>query len=317
MKDFRERSVLVTGGAGFLGSHLVEKVLRRGANVTVADDLSTGHLENLGEVRSLVEFRQVDLARPDSARELLAHGRFDVVFHLAGHTDLPGSVDNPRHDLERNLLGTFNLLEAARSLEKKPAVLFASSAAVYGEGSETAFREDGPTFPVSPYGVSKLAAERYVAIYPSLYGVPTAILRLFPLYGPRLRALVVYDLMQKLRQNPAELTIQGNGDQVRDLSHAANAVDAFLVVAAQSPLEGDVYNVASGESVSIRELAQRISQEMGLGPRFGFTGHVRPGVCLRWTADMARLQSLGFQPGLSLSEGLRDTVAWFLRENPV
>jgi UDP-glucose 4-epimerase len=183
-------------------------------------------------------------------------------------------VHEPRRDFEKNALATLNLLEAVREAAPGARVLFASSAAVYGVGSERPLREDDPPAPAAPYGVSKMAAERYVEVYARLYGLRTASLRLFPVYGPRLRAHVVYDLMRKVRDDPDELRIEGDGTQVRDFVHVSGAVEAFLTVADRAPLRGETYNVASGEPVTIRDLAAMICERMGARPRFVYSGAV-------------------------------------------
>ena len=302
------RRVVVTGGAGFIGSHLVEALVRRGADVTALDDLSSGRADNLAAVADRVELVKLDLAR-DDARPVLAGA--DAVFHLAGYADIPRSVKEPRLDFEKNALGTLNLLEAVREAAPSARVLFASSAAVYGVGSDRPLREDDPPAPAAPYGVSKLAAERYVDVYARLYGLRSASLRLFPVYGPRLRAHVVYDLMRKVRDDPSELRIEGDGTQVRDFVHVTGAVEAFLTVAERAPLGGEAYNVASGEPVTIRDLAGLICERMGKSPRFVYTGLVASGVSQRWSADLSRLRTLGYQAPLGLAEGLADTVRWF------
>jgi UDP-glucose 4-epimerase len=305
------RRVVVTGGAGFIGSHLAEELVRRGSRVVVVDDLSSGRAQNLAAVADRVEVVKLDLARED-ARPALVDA--DAVFHLAGYADIPRSVKEPRLDFEKNALATLNLLEAVREAAPGARVLFASSAAVYGVGSERPLREDDPMAPAAPYGVSKLAAERYVDVYARLYGLRSASLRLFPVYGPRLRAHVVYDLMRKVRDDPAELRIDGDGTQVRDFVHVIGAVEAFLTVAARAPLGGEAYNVASGEPVTIGELAALICERMGARPRFVYTGAVASGVSQRWAADLSRLRALGYRPPLPLAEGLRGTVEWFGRE---
>jgi len=303
--------VVVTGGAGFIGSHLVEELLRRGARVVVVDDLSSGRAGNLATVAGRVELVRLDLAREDARAALTGA---DAVFHLAGYADIPRSVKEPRLDFEKNALATLNVLEAVREAAPAARLLFASSAAVYGVGSDRPLREDDPPAPAAPYGVSKLAAERYVDVYARLYGLRSASLRLFPVYGPRLRAHVVYDLMRKVRDDPAELRIDGDGTQVRDFVHVSGAVEAFLTVAERAPLGGEVYNVASGEPVTIRELATMICERMGTRPRFVYSGLVASGVSQRWSADLSRLRALGYRSPMSLANGLRGTAEWFRRE---
>jgi UDP-glucose 4-epimerase len=306
-------AALVTGGAGFIGSHVVDALVQRGLRVTVADNLVTGETRNLQPVADRVELRQLDLVH-DDVSSLFAGAPFDVVFHLAGNVDIPGSVADPRADLDTNTVATLNVLEAVRRSGTRPRFLYASTAAVYGDPEQAGLRETDPTFPLAPYGASKLAAERYVSLYARLHGLPTACLRLFSCYGPRARRYVVYDLMRKLRANPEELEVHGDGTQVRDLNHVANVVVAFLTVAERGNLEGEVLNAASGEAVTIRDLAAMVSTRMGASPRLVFTGSVKAGQSQRWAADVTRLKALGYVRRLSLAEGLDDTVAWFLRE---
>ena len=316
MIDYCDRSILVTGGAGFIGSHLVEELIRRKARVTVVDDLSTGNVNNLAAVADRIDFRVLDLQR-DDPRPLLAEQNFEAIFHLAGHANVPQSVQLPRRDLEKNLLASFNLLEAARHLELETKVLFASSAAVYGEGSGKPFQEDDPAAPIAPYGVSKLAAERYMDVYARTYGLRTASLRLFPVYGPRHSAHVIYDLIRKVSENPHELTIHGDGTQVRDFNYVTDVVEAFLLVAEKAPLRGEVYNVAAGDSMSIRDIARFICEAMDAAPLFVYSGNVGPGVSQRWSADISRLKSLDYQPRVAFVDGLDETVAWFRDEMAV
>jgi UDP-glucose 4-epimerase len=310
-REYEGRQVLVTGGAGFIGSHLVEELVRRRARVTVVDNLSTGHESNLEAVVDSIDFHRFDL-RSDDLQSLLAR-RFDLVFHLAANAFSTG-VDDPRQDFEDNILGTFNLLEAMRAAAPETPVLHTSSAAVYGEGVRVPIREDDPTLPVSPYGVSKLASERYVAVYVRAFALRGATLRLFSVFGPRLRKQVVYDLMRKIRENPEELFIHGDGTQVRDFNYVANVADAIILTADRARLEGEVYNVAAEEAISIGELAERLCAEMDVSPRFVYSGKRRPGEPQRWYADTSRLRELGYKPGVGLEEGLSETVAWFDQE---
>ena len=307
------RSVLVTGGGGFLGSHLVEELVRRGDRVVVIDNFSTGFESNLSSVAGRVDLCRLDL-RKDDLRPMLEKLRPKTIFHVAANAYVPTSVEDPRSDFENNALSTFNLLEAVRHAAQETPLLHTSSVAVYGEGVRMPIREDDPTIPVSPYGASKLAAERYVAVYAKVFGLKTANLRLFPIYGPRLRKQVIYDLMRKVRDNPRELPIYGDGTQVRDFNYVGNVVEALILVAGKGALEGEVYNVAAENPVTIHRLAEMICERMGVSPRFLFSGDVRPGDAQRWVADTSRLKSLGYSPRVGFEEGLAETVAWFRRE---
>jgi UDP-glucose 4-epimerase len=275
------------------------------------DNLVTGERRNLATVEEGIDWVVLDLTR-DDLRPLLGERRPDTLFHLAANGYVPASVEDPRMDFERNAIGTFNVLEAVRDAAPEARIVHTSSAAVYGEGEF--LNEDDPTWPVAPCGVSKLAAERYVAVYARVYGLRTVNVRLFPVYGPRLRRQVVYDLIRKVHANPHELFIYGDGTQIRDFNHVANVVEALTFVASRSASEGEVYNVAADEPVAIRDLAMMLCERMAVSPRFVYSGDVRTGDAQRWGADTSRLTALGYRPRLTLAEGLTDTVAWFLRE---
>lgn len=307
---FAGRSALVTGGAGFIGSHLTEELVRRGASVTVVDNLSEGKLENLSAVADRIAVHDLDLGK-GTFEPLLRELAPDWIFHLAGTGSVPDSVETARTDFERNALASFNLLEAVRATAPGTAIVFASSAAVYGEGAATPLREEDATVPLAPYGVSKLTAERYMDVYARVYGLRTASLRLFPVFGPRLRRQVIWDLMRKVHENPNEITLEGDGSQVRELVYVGNAVAALLLVAERAPLGGEVYNAADGRRVTIRELAAMIAAKMGASPRVTWTGHMRPGISQAWTADTSRIARLGFRPPIDLETGFAETVTWF------
>jgi UDP-glucose 4-epimerase len=309
----KDRRVLVTGGAGFIGSHLVDELVRRGARVTIVDDLSKGRLDNIAAVADRIDVHRKDL-REEALVSLLTEIAPELVFHLAGFASAPDSVQAVRADFEQNALATLNLLEGVRALSPEARVVFASSAAVYGEGSDEPIRETDSTVPVAPYGVSKLAAERYLDVFARVFGLRTASLRLFPVFGPRLRRHVMWDLMVKLDTNPDELTLEGDGGQVRDFLYVANAVEALLHVAESGPLEGEVYNASDERPVTIREVAEAIAAAMGLSPRIVTTGVVRAGSSRSWIADVTKLRALGFDPVVRGDQGLRDYVAWFRAE---
>ncbi len=313
MTDYRNRAVLVTGGAGFIGSHLVEELVRSDARVTIVDNWATGQREHLAGVIDRVDLRTLDLSR-DDLRPLLVERSMDVIFHLAGNASVPASVEDPRADFEANAVSTFNLLEAVREVAPRARLIYTSTAAVYGEGVRMPIKEGDLTVPIAPYGISKLAGERYTAAYAKLYGLRTAGVRLFSVYGPRQRKQVVYDLIRKVHENPREMFIHGDGSQVRDFNHVSNVVAAMLLVSERARFEGEMYNVAGEEAVSIADLAGMICERMGAAPRFVYSGGVRPGDAQRWIADIGRLKALDYRPRLGLADGVSDTVFWFRRE---
>ncbi|MEO7219148.1 MAG: NAD-dependent epimerase/dehydratase family protein [Gemmatimonadaceae bacterium] len=303
------RRVLVTGGAGFIGSHIAEALVAKDTDVTVVDNLSTGFTDNLKSLEGRIRIERLDLVDGDIAA-LLAND-FDAIIHAAANAYIPTSIEDPERDLLDNVIATHRLLAAVRKVSPKTSFVYISTAAVYGEGSGVPITEDELTRPVSPYGVSKLAAEHYVTLYARLYGLKTNAVRLFSVYGPRLRKQVVWDFMTRLAANPEELIINGDGTEERDLNHVGNVVAAVLLVAERGDMTGDVYNVAARDSVSIDELARMLSKAMGINPSFGHTGQTRPGHARSWKADISRLEALGHLPAIGYEAGLADTVAWF------
>lgn len=303
------RKILVTGAAGFIGSHLVERLVGMHCRVTAADSPSSFALGNLRAVEPSISCRQLDLLT-DDLEDLLGREHFEVIFHLAASAHVASSVDDPRHDFQRNALATLNLLEAVRRASPRTVLIYSSSVVVYEGGRPEAIHEDGPTVPRSPYGVSKLAAERYVNVYARLYGLKTAVLRLFSVFGPRLRKQVVYDLMTRLLENPRLLTIRGTGEEQRDFSFIDDVVDALLLVAERAPCEGEAYNVASSRPVSTAQLARSIATTMGLDPEFDFSGTIDAGDTPHWFADTSRLRALGHVPRVDLATGLERTWDW-------
>lgn len=302
------RTVLVTGVAGFIGSHLAERLVALGARVRGLDDMSEGREENLAGLRGALEFRRASILEPEVVVEAVRG--CDFVFHLAANASVPRSSAAPDLDFEANAVGTFRIVDAVR---RWPGgrLIFASSAAVYGEPLGPATAEEDPFRPQSPYAGSKLAGEFLCEAYARCYDFDHRRIRIFNTYGPRQRRYVMFDLLEKLRQNPHRLEVIGTGDQVRDYSYVADTVEAFLVVGAHPGARGRVFNVAGGRPTSIRELATTLIAAVGIEPpRVAFTGQSWPGDVARMVADTTRLQSLGWSPGTPLPTGVARLVAW-------
>lgn len=302
--------VLVTGGAGFIGSHLVEHLVALAARVTVVDNLTTGRLDNLQCVLEQIEFVQGDIATLLQSN-YIPLDQFDYIFHLAANPYIPPSVDNPAFDYQANLYTTFVLLEALRGLKTRPRLVNVSSAAVYGNPAALPIRESDPTVPISPYGVSKLAAERYVAVFSQIYGIRATSLRFFSVYGPRQHKQVVFDLFSKLSRNPRQIELLGDGSQARDFTYVLDVVQALILAATLAPGKGEALNVASGKTYSIAELAMECCQVVGVTPRVTYTGQVRPGDAGKWLVDISALQAIGFEPRTNLQDGLVAVSEWY------
>jgi UDP-glucose 4-epimerase len=302
--------VLVTGGAGFIGSHLVEQLAQADNRVTVIDNLTTGSLVNLARVHTQLTMVSSDLGTQLQAGTLVLDD-YDYIFHLAGNAYIPSSVENSLFDFQINLQYTLLLLEALRQTTRRPRLIFTSSAAVYGNPARLPISEEDPTIPISPYGVGKLAAERYVSVYSKLYGVRATSLRLFSIYGPRQHKQVIYDLLCKLHANPSRIEVLGDGSQERDFTYVDDAVQALILTATHAPGRGEVYNVASGTAHTIADLIGCWCEICGLRPQLIYTGMIRPGDADKWRVDITRLSALGYQAATALPQGLTIIKDWY------
>ncbi len=294
-------AVLVTGGAGFIGSHVAEALVARGEDVVVLDDLSSGKRENLPEGVRLVEG---DIREPQD--DLFAEINPAVCFHLAAQADVRVSVARPEHDAAINVLGTVNLLQAA--LEQDTRIVFSSTGgAIYGECERPA-PEDAPRRPLAPYGTSKLAGEEYLATYNRLHETRHVTLRFGNVYGPRQdphgEAGVVAIFFNRLLSGE-QPKIFGDGSQTRDYVYVADVVRATLAAA---ELDGGVFNVGTGRETSVVELSElcrRVAGREDVEPVFA---PPRPGELQRSVLDISRaVDELGWRPEHSLEDGLRET----------
>lgn len=302
--------ILVTGGAGFVGSHVVEELVRRGAEVTVVDRLTSGNMAHLAGVEDAIRLVRMDVQHPKFI-PFVTDGRYDAIFHFAGPASVPKSVEAPYEDFEQSLHATVRLLEGLRRNCPRTALMAASSAAVYGNPARLPMCETDPTVPISPYGVSKLAMERYVAVYSQLYGIPAASLRFFSIYGPRQRKQIVYDLIGKLTEDPNTLTLLGDGTEMRDFIFVTDVARAVLAVYERGDLRGEVYNVAGGKSYTTLDIARAVAAALEADPEITFTGRVRAGDPVKWHANIDRITRTGFQPRVDINEGIAATVAWY------
>jgi UDP-glucose 4-epimerase len=303
------RSALVTGGAGFIGSHLVEGLLERGWRVRVLDDFSTGFVENLAAVRERVELLRGDVR--DAGLLARAVEDAEVVFHQAAIPSVPRSVEEPYETHDVNLNGTVRLLEAARDAGVR-RVVFAASAAIYGESEVLPKLEDMPPAPASPYALQKYAGECYCAFFSRFQGLETAALRYFNVYGPRQSPSSAYasviPLFVRACLESEMARIDGDGEQTRDFVFVGDVVRANLLAADAPGISGTTMNVASGRSTSVNELLATIQDISGIHvpPKHS---EARAGDVRHSRADIGRARRLlGFEPRTTLQEGLRDTV---------
>lgn len=309
---FTNNKVLVTGGCGFIGSHLVETLTAQGALVTVVDNLQAGHKENLPLSGTNIDFVESDVRDAATIEQIVTRVQPRYVFHLAANASVPGSVEDPVYDFQANCDGTFILLNALRLTGGCEKVVVASSGAVYGEPASFPIREADPLKPISPYGASKLNAEVSSRMFAQVYGLPVAIARLFNAYGPRMARFVLLDFLRKLQKNPKALEILGTGQQVRDFTYVADTVQALMLLALHGG-EAEAYNVSSGTSYSVTELAHKLIAALGLTGQteITYTGNSWVGDAQKWEVSIEKMCQLGYQPAVTLDEGLQRTIEWF------
>jgi len=297
--------ILVTGAAGFIGSHLVDALIEEGHSVAVVDDLSTGRKHHLNPQ---AKFYELDIRSPELS-EVFRLEKPELINHHAAHADVRLSVSDPRHDAEVNILGSLNLLECAKQHGARDFVYASTGGAVYGEPEYLPCDEKHPLNPISPYGVSKLTAERYVAFYGHAYGLRYAILRYPNVYGPRQDpfgegGVVAIFGRHMVRGEP--VVINGSGEQERDFLYVSDVVRANLLV--QDTLHGQTYNLGTGIGTSVNELFTATSRITGYS-REPTHGPPKPGETFKIYLDASKARKeLGWEPLVPLEEGLERTL---------
>jgi len=311
-QSLKGKSVLVSGGAGFIGSHLVDALIARGLNVTVIDNLSSGRSENINKK---AEFIKADILDYKLLKKIVKDK--DIIFHIAASATTKETSmgwKDPVYDYKVNALGTLNMLRAILEKNRDVKFLYASSAAVYGEPEYTPIKESHPTNPISPYGISKLTGEKYCYAYFKEYGLYTIVLRIFNTYGPRQPRYVMFDLLKKLWKNHHKLEVLGTGDQVRDYCYISDLVRAFILAIKKAP-PGSVFNIGSGEGITIRALVDRLIQiyQPTQDIEVYYTGKSWKGDINVLNCDITKARKiLGFKPKVKLEEGLMKLVDWFM-----
>jgi UDP-glucose 4-epimerase len=300
---------LVTGGAGFIGGHLVEHLVQAGHSVRVIDDISTGKLENLQAVRNRVELVQGSITNPESVQSAVRD--VEVIFHLAALPSVARSVEEPMLSHEICATGTLRVLDAARRAGVRRVVYVASSSA-YGDTPGAVRTEDDPIAPLSPYAAAKLAGEHYCRCFTTVYGLETVRLRFFNIFGPRQDARSPYSgviaLFCAAMLEGRAPTIHGDGLQSRDFTYVENAVQALRKAANAPAASGRVYNIGNGHSTSVLQLLAELNRLLGTDLKPVYEA-ARPGDVRHSQADISRARrDLGYEPAVTFAEGLRRTL---------
>ena len=308
---------VVTGGAGFIGSNLVDRLLAQGHEVVVYDNLSTGRVEFLEQARAHDRFTLVEGDVLDAGRLTTALAGADVVCHLAANADVRFGIDHPRRDLDQNTIATFTVLEAMRAAGVR-RIAFSSTGSIYGEPAVFPTPETAP-FPVqtSLYGASKLACEGLIQAYSAGFGFQVYIFRFVSILGERYSHGHVFDFYRSLRANPRELRVLGNGLQRKSYLYVHDCIDAMLAAMEQVRDPINIFNLGTDEYCQVNDSIGWITDRLGVSPTRTYSGGERgwigdsPFIFL----DCARIRSLGWKPALSIREGVVRTVD-YLRANP-
>ena len=313
--DLKFKNVLVTGGAGFIGSHLVEALVSQGCDVAVLDNLSSGSLANLRSVKDRITFHKGDI-RDQSLLTNISKG-CEIIFHLAAEVSVPRTIEAPLETAMINEMGTLFVFEIARKNRLK-RVVYSSSCAVYGEGVKGSKLENMTPEPLSPYAVHKLTGEFYARLYNDLYGLETVCLRYFNVYGPRQNPSSPYSGVISIFMIKAisgqQPVIYGDGNQYRDFIFVNDVVKSNLLAASRDKAAGEVFNIGTGSFIKVNQLWDIICQQSGrnIEPEYK---PPRAGDIFESIADIRHAKwQLGFEPDYSFEKGIRITLDWY-REN--
>jgi len=319
--DLKDGRFLVTGGAGFIGSHLVDALMRSSAAVTVLDNLSYGYRENFARWVGHPDFSFVmgDCLNPEDVRKAIQN--CDVVFHLAANPDVRAGEVNTKIDLEQNVIATYNLLEEMRKYERAKTMAFTSSSTVYGEAVVVPTPESySPLKPISLYGASKLACEAFISAYCHMFGMRGVVYRFANIIGSRSRHGVIWDFIRKLIANPGELEILGDGRQTKSYLLVEDCVEAFLRGLEKASERFEIFNVGSEDRVDVTTIARIVTESMGLkNVSFRYKGEVEGG--RGWLGDVrfmlldiSKLKKLGWKPKYNSFESVTEASKQLLKE---
>ena len=316
----RNKVFLITGGAGFIGSHLTDRLIKKKHKVVVIDNLSTGRKENLnpaffkkGGASSEAKFYKIDIQSPKIS-DIFKKEKPDIVFHLAAQIDVRKSVVNSIEDAKINILGSLNILENCKKARVKKIIFSSTGGAIYGEAALVPTPESYPALPLSPYGIAKLTIEKYLNYYHKVFDLPYISLRLANVYGPRQDSrgeagVVAIFIAQLLKKNKP--IIFGSGRQTRDFVFVDDVVDSALEVLNCPDCNNAIYNVGTGIETSINKLYQLISKKIGKETMPIFEPS-KQGDLKRSCLDCSKIKKeLGWQPKYNLEQGLKETIDWF------
>ena len=300
--------ILVTGGAGFIGSHLDDALIARGHHLTIVDNLVLGRKENIEHLIGNPNFHfiEADLLDMPKMHEIFVEGKFDMVYHLAANSDIQKGGKDPLVDYQLTFNTTFNVLQLLKEFEIKK-FFFASTSAIFGETYDVLNEDYGPLKPVSNYGAGKLASEAFISAFSSTYGIQTWITRFPNVVGERFTHGVIYDFIKKLRNNPEELEVLGNGEQCKPYVYVKDLVEAILYVIDHANEKYNVYMIGSDSRTKVKEIAAMVIEEMGLNATIRYTGGDRGwvGDVPEFRYDLTKINKLGWTAPHNSNESVK------------
>ncbi len=309
--------ILITGGAGFIGSHLCDSLLELNHNIVVVDNLILGKLENINHLIGTNRFRFIeeDLLNLDKLKEIFKENSFEMVYHLAANSDIQKGGKDPEVDYNLTFKTTFNVLQCMKEFNVKK-LFFASTSAIYGETSELLTENFGPLNPVSNYGAGKLASEAFISAFSATYNIQTWITRFPNVVGERFTHGVIYDFIHKLKSNPLELTVLGNGEQNKPYLYVKDLIEGILFVYNNSHEQFNVYNLGSYTRTKVKEIAQMVIDEMGLNATINYTGGDRGwvGDVPEFKYDLTKINRLGWEAKTNSNDSVRIAIQKALGE---
>ena len=307
--------ILITGGAGFIGSHLTDRLLAEGHSVVVYDNLSLGRLDNIEEAQKNPNFSFIegDILDKEKFFAVFENNKFDIVFHMAANSDIARSHANPDVDFDNTLRTTYNTLLAMKEFGVKK-IVFASTSAIYGETLEKVAETYGPLFPASHYGASKLASEAYISSFCENYGIQAWITRFPNVVGERSTHGVIRDLIKKLKKTPERLEVLGNGMQYKPYLYVKDLAEAILYVWKNTNDKINFYNLGVDSRTRVKEIAQMVIEEMGLNAKIEYTGGDRGwvGDVPEFNYNLDKIHKLGWEAKNTSNEAVRKAIRYIL-----
>lgn len=310
--------ILVTGAAGFIGSHLVDELLEKENEIVAVDNLSLGRMSNLDNAVKNPKFKffQFDILDKDKLFNLFETEKFDVVFHLAANSDIAKSHDNPGVDFDNTFLTTYNVLLAMKKFDVKK-IVFASTSAIYGETTQKVVENYGPLFPASHYGASKLASEAFISSFCENYGIKAWIVRFPNVVGERATHGVIFDFINKLKKNPQELEVLGDGEQIKPYLYVKDLIGAILFVFENTNDKLNFYNIGVETRTKVKDIAKMVIDEMALSAQIKYTGGDRGwiGDVPEFNYNLDKIHALGWKAQISSDEAVRKSIKYILEND--